>query len=182
MQPRPLGNVVDEANRIQEEHAELAKLIVYVHEFELNKPRQEIDGPWSHVVPDNLAEHDGKPIQPRGFRLNEYGVDHVKRIAKYLLANAEQPVIVERSETSKHWDTVYHYPVHGNEYLDEQRRQVVVAGLEALGVQRADELVIVAPAYPQGQYSQEAVTGYRSLWNGSSAGSGSGMSTLGGSF
>ena len=35
--PMPLGSVVDEANRMQEENAEPAKFIVYVHEFELNK-------------------------------------------------------------------------------------------------------------------------------------------------
>lgn len=35
--PVPLGSVLDEANRTQEENAEPAKYIVYLHEFELNK-------------------------------------------------------------------------------------------------------------------------------------------------
>ena len=94
--PVPLGSVVDEANRMQEENAEPAKFIVYCHEFELNKPFE---------LPEEYAkspQYDGIPeFILRGFRLNPYGQDHVKRIAYELGRGSFNQVVVERSETSK---------------------------------------------------------------------------------
>ena len=170
IQAPPLGSVVDEANRIQEENAEFAKLIVYTHEFELNQPREHIDAPWSQD--SGSSSHR----EARGFRLNDYGMDHVKRIARQMQSGINQVIVVERSESSRRWDTLYQYPVHTNPELDEQRRQVVVAALESLGVTHADELVIVATAFPAGQHSTEASQAYTTAFGNSSQGSGQGAS------
>ena len=40
VQPITLGTVTDEINRMQEENAEFAKLIIYMHEFEINEQPQ----------------------------------------------------------------------------------------------------------------------------------------------
>ncbi len=167
IQAPPLGSVVDEANRIQEENAEFAKLIVYIHEFELNQPREHIDPPWTtnDVGSTNTRE-------ARGFRLNDYGMDHIRKIARQLQSGISQVVVVERSESSKHWDTLHQYPVHLNPELDEQRRQVVVAALESLGVPHADEVVIVATAFPAGQHSSEASQAYTTAFGSSNQGQG----------
>ena len=181
-QPPPLGSVLDEVNRIQEDNAELAKLIVYVHEFELNKPRKVIDEPWSRTEAQ-VRTNGRQQTEPRGFRLNDDGMDHVRRLARRLQIHPENQVIVQRSRSSKKWDTVYQYPVHLNAKLDQERRKTVVAALEALGIQDAESLVIVADAFPTGQEAQEAARAYNQLWSngGGTGGSGQGGSGQGGS-
>lgn len=153
----PLGMVLDEANRIQEDNAEAAKFIVYVHEFELNQPfkldRELIGTPQYKNVPEELQ---------RGFRLNLYGQDHVRQIARHLQQGTFQQVVVERSESSRAWMSKYRYPVHWNPTLDEHRRKLVVQALELLGVERANELVHIAPAFPFGLDSDEAARAYQS--------------------
>lgn len=177
MQPPPLGSVVDEVSRIQEDNAELAKLVVYVHEFELNKPRKVIDPPWSRT---DLQPVNARPrTELRGFRLTDDGLDHVRRIAKRLQYHPEHQVIVERSRTSKRWDTLYHYPVHLNENLDEERRGTVVAALESLGIDDAESLVVVADAFPTGQQAQEATRAFGSFWPQGGGGGGAGMGSGG---
>lgn len=147
----PLGMAVDVANSVQEENAEPAKFIVYMHEFELNQPFE---------IPSEIAnseDYQGVPPEfARGFRLNPFGQDHVRRIASEVLKGMRYPVVVERSDTSKRWTTLYRFPVHWNPELDEHRRQVVVEALGALGVERASELVHIAPAFPQGRRASEA--------------------------
>ncbi len=53
MTPTPLGSVVDQANQLQEDNAEPAKFIVYLHEFELNK-----NWDYDHLDGFRLARHD----------------------------------------------------------------------------------------------------------------------------
>jgi hypothetical protein len=156
IQPQTLGASVDEANRQQEENAELAKMIIYSHEFESNLNDE------SQATGDESEQENFRYVpaqRPRGFRLTPDGQDHVRQIAKVLIDQGDAfrtPVIVERSRTSKHWDTKHHYPVHFNDELDAMRREVVVAALFNLGVADAEELVIVAPAFPTGLSAAEA--------------------------
>src|SRR4051812_37532444 len=90
--PTPLGTHVDEINRLQEDNAEAAKFIIYQHEFDIN---ELVDG-------QNVG----------GYRLNEYGEDHVRKIAEQLRHGVMYPVVVERNQMSARPDTRFHYPVH----------------------------------------------------------------------
>ena len=148
-----LGASLDELNRTQEENAEQAKWVVYTHEFEMN--RQD------HPTPTDAS--GAPPPRMHGLRLTPGGQDHVRQIARQLsdLAEGARPwVIVERSQTSKRWDTQHHYPVHFNDELDALRRQVIVAALESHGVPDAGELVVVAPAFPRGLNADEAAAAF----------------------
>ncbi|MCA9262816.1 MAG: hypothetical protein KDA60_03165, partial [Planctomycetales bacterium] len=150
IEPEPLGNTVDAVNQRQEENAEQAKLIVYMHEFEINL-QDEDKSTKSDEVQEGGFRYEGA-LRVRGMRLTPDGQDHVRQIAKLLQQSdgTPIPVIVERSQTSRRWDTEHHYPVHFNDELDALRREVVVSALTQLGVPDADEIVIVAPAYPTG--------------------------------
>ena len=159
-----LGSTLDEINRQQEENAEAAKFVVYMHEFEVNIPLTHPNGAVSSVEGFEFIA----PERVRGFRLTPYGEDHVARIAHELLMEQQSgvnqwsmwDVVIERSETSRLWDTRHHYPVHFNPELDEARRQTVVAALTAFGVVNADELVVVAPAFSEGMNASEAAAAY----------------------
>ncbi len=165
--PLPLGSIVDQVNQTQEDNAEAAKFIVYMHEFELNVP---------FSISRELASTDEFRDVPRefarGFRLTPYGQDHVRQIARYLRRTANEAddgtvsyptnVVVERSNTSKRWLTKFRYPVHWNTELDEFRRKLIVESLLALDVQEADYIVQIAPAFPEGLHSQEAASAYSS--------------------
>ncbi len=160
----PLGTVVDQFNRMQEENAEPAKFIVYMHEFELNKPIEPSPGDK-----DNPAYQYLRNQKARGFRLSPYGQDHVKQIARQLQAGNIQSVVVERSNTSKLKNSLYRYPVNYNDELDRQRRAIVVEALTMLGLDNAEEVVVVAPAYPAGLSSDQAAQAYQATLNGSSS-------------
>jgi len=160
----PLGTVLDEVNRQQEENAEASKFVIYDHEFEINVPLEYPD--------EELARPDFK-FRPedrvRGYRLNEYGQDHVLSIAREIRA-LQRPgedyvpfwdVVVERSQNSKRWATRHRYPVHFNRELDESRRQTVVTALTALGIPNANEIVVVAPAFAEGLDVQESAQSYQ---------------------
>ena len=159
-----LGSTLDEINRQQEENAEAAKFVVYMHEFEINIPLTHPTGKASPVEGFEFIA----PERVRGFRLTPYGEDHVARIAHELLMEQlscpnhwpRWDVVIERSETSRLWDTRHHYPVHFNPELDEARRQTVVAALTAFGVANADQLVVVAPAFSEGADASEAAAAY----------------------
>lgn len=168
----PLGTVLDEVNRLQEENAEASKFVIYEHEFEINVPlefpEEEISRPGFRFRPEDRI---------RGYRLNERGQEHVASIAKELLTQQNQEqfqlpywdVVVERSQSSKRWATRHRYPVHFNRELDEARRQTVVAALMALGINNADQIVVVAPAFAEGMDAQDSAHTYqRSRSNGSS--------------
>lgn len=139
--PVTLGTYVDAPLRIQEENAEASKYVIYQHEFKLNQSEQ------------------GDVLN--GLRLNEDGEDHVRRIAENLRRGVPYQVIIERSRTSERADTRYGYPVHYDPQLDNRRRLVVVNALIAMGIENADELVVVSPAYAEGLTGREAERAYR---------------------
>jgi len=169
IETRMLGSVNDEINRQQEDNADAAKFVIYNHEFEINIPLKHKDG----------AERGEKfsfraPERVRGFRLTPFGEDHVYRIAETLIRHQESgsmqshpwDVVVERSQSSKLWDTQYRYPVHFNAELDEARRKTVVAMLTRLGVANANEIVFVAPAFSEGGDATEAASAWSSRFLG----------------
>lgn len=171
IEPQVLGTQTDHINRLQEENAELAKLIIYSHEFEINL--QEDGSARAADEKSNSTFDYHAPIRPQGFRLTEAGLDHVRQIADVLrsfeFSDHPPSVVVERSETSKRWDTEHHYPVYQNEELDEARRMVVVGVLETLGVPDANEIVVIAPAFPMGLNAREASAAYqRAMWRNDS--------------
>ena len=149
--PEMLGTKVDQIMEIQEENAEASKFVIYQHEFELNKYK------------------DGQMTS--GLRLNEYGEDHVRKIAENLRNGAMFPVVVERSRTSPRPGTKYEYPVHLNPNLDMQRREVVVRALTRMGIEDADTRVVIAPAIAQPLTGPEAEQAYATgLWGGGMGG------------
>ena len=152
--PLPLGSEVDQLMMQQEMNAEPAKFIVFMHEFERNG-----------LTRDGLA---------RGWRLNEFGEDHLKQIAAGLKRGVEFPVVVERSQTSARPGTEHQYPVHYHEDLDQRRRMIVVAALERMGVVQADQRVVVAPSFAAGLSGVEAVQAYNRGFNISGGGTGNG--------
>ncbi len=189
LQPGPLGSVVDEANRIQEENAEDAKFIVYMHEFEPNTPNHAKLFQTDSTI-ENQFEFQTQD-RVRGFRLNPAGQDHVRQIARSLIATQSQNldadfvpyrlVVVERSDTSKRWQTVHRNPVHFNDKVDAARRQVVVNALTMLGVSNADQTVVVAPAFPEGLNASEASQAYSRGFN-YGGGQNNGVQNGGGQF
>lgn len=149
--PEVLGTKVDQLMQMQEENAEASKYVIYQHEFKLNDADQ------------------GQP----GLRLNEYGEDHVKRIAEMLSRGVAFPVIVERSQTTPRLETEYEYPVHFNPELDLTRRSVVVAALQRMGIEDAEQRVVVAPALAQYYTDAEAEQAYqRGIGGGGGFGNG----------
>ena len=92
------------------------------------------------------------------------------RIGWHLVNNAgfshAPTVIVERSDTSRQWETNHRFPVRRNDLLDEARRRLVVNALFQLGVPNADQLVVVAPAFPEGLNSQEASAAWSQAFGG----------------
>ncbi len=169
--PAMLGAEVDQLMTQQERNAESSKFVIPMHEFELNQ-----------TLPNG---------RERGWRLNEYGEDHVKQIAARLRQGDEFPVVIERSQTTPFDDTEFEYPVHFNEELDLKRRAVVVTALERMGISDADQRVVVAPSIAEGFTANEAVRAYSRVigtnnqsgsvsGGGGGAGSGSGASGVGG--
>jgi hypothetical protein len=127
----PLGCKNDVIWKRQEAAAEASDFVVYQHEFVLN-----------------------------GTTLNEAGEDHVKQIAARLTAGQDLPVVVERSNTTAREDTEYKYPVHSNPEMDLQRREVLVRCLTAMGINDAEQRVLIAPAYAAGVKATEAQSAY----------------------
>ena len=163
LQPQMLGSQTDEIFQLQEQNAELAKLHIYTHEFEINL-QPELRADKSKDTFNYLPE-----IRPHGLRLTPAGEDHVQRIAQFLRSDQhlgpDQYVVVERSETSKRWATKHKYPVHRNHELDEMRRTVVITALSSLGIPNANDLVVIAPAYPTGLSVAEAAQAYQNSRN-----------------
>ena len=150
--PEQLGTKVDHLMRTQEENAEASKYVIYQHEFKLNEPDKNVSG----------------------FRLNEYGEDHVKRIAEMLRTGVVYPVVIERSQTSSRPGTEYNYPVHFNPELDLKRRAVIVAALNRMGIEDADQRVVVAPAFAHPYTEAEAEAAYQRGIGGFGGGRGGG--------
>ncbi|HND51704.1 MAG TPA: hypothetical protein PLV92_04885 [Pirellulaceae bacterium] len=160
--PRTLGAGIDETFRIQEENAEAAKYVIYMHEFKLNesKPAGTNTGGW---------------------RLNEYGEEHVRQIAVNIKRGDSYPIVVARSQTSSREDTEFGFPIHYNDDLDARRRHVVVAALQALGVPDADERVVVATPTAEGLEGIQAIRAYNRSMGGQRSGGGTWGWGMGGS-
>lgn len=143
----PMGTLSDPVWQNQERNAEMADFIIYEHEFR------------DHVE-----------------YLNTAGEDHVKQIAARLSSGQDAQVVVERSSMSPRKNTEYHYPVHPNPELDMRRRDIVVRSLVMMGIQDADERVVVAPSFAQGLEGPQAEAAYyrgmRSMNMGSTGGLG----------
>jgi len=148
--PSPLGTLSDPIWQTQETNAEHSDFVIYQHEF---KKDSEV--------------------------LNLGGEDHVKEIAARLLGGQEAKVVVERSMMSSRPDTEYKYPVHPNPKLDLRRREIVVRSLTAMGVNDADQRVLVAPALAIGITGNEAEGAYHRGMSADQWGS-SGMGGMGG--
>jgi len=148
----PLGSLSDPVWQNQEMNAEHSDFVIHEHEFEQQ--------------PD---------------RLNTGGEDHVKQIAARLLGGQDAAVVVERSMSSPRPDTEFQYPVHPNPELDMRRRDIVVRSLLAMGVNDADERVVVAPAFAQGMTGNEAEAAYGAGLSGGAYGA-SGAGGFGGGF
>lgn len=128
--PAPLGTISDPVWERHEENAEASDFVVYDHEFVGNTTR-----------------------------LNKAGEDHVKQIAARV-AETPFPVIVEPSSMSRREGDKYGFPVHNNHELDMQRRELVVRALNYMGVEDADQRVVVAPALAPGFEQFEAEAAY----------------------
>lgn len=127
----PLGTASDPVWQNQERNAEMSDFVVYEHEFQL-------DTEW----------------------LNLGGEDHVKQIAARLQGGQEATVLVERSMSSPAPGTKFQYPVNPNPELDARRRDIIVRSLAAMGIQDADQRVVVAPALTPGITGNEAEANY----------------------
>lgn len=143
--PAALGTISDPIWQNQEVNAEMSDFVVYQHEFERNSE-------W----------------------LTTNGEDHVKQIAARLQQGQDAQVVVERSMVSARADTTHKYPVHPNPELDLQRRDIIVRSLLALGVEDADERVLVAPAFAQGITGNEGEQAYIRALGGNQYGGGMG--------
>ena len=179
--PQTLGTAVDQINLAQENNAEAAKLIVYTHEFEINLQDS----------PDNENARPGRPFEFKnpsrihGLGLNPDGLEHVQQVASFLLQQPPESrpaVIVERSRTSKLWETEHRYPVHFNAELDELRRQLIVNLLFSSGIDNANDVVVVAPAFSTGLTGEEAASAYRNSRFQSSGVNSGGGGGFGGGF
>ncbi len=149
--PAPLGTISDPVWQTQEANAERSDFVVYQHEFQRNAE-------W----------------------LNTAGEDHVKQIAARLLSGQDAQVVVERSMTTARADTKHKYPIHPNPELDMRRREIISRSLVAMGVEDAEDRVVVAPALTPGATASEAEAAYRggfgaSPFGGGGLGSGGGF-------
>ncbi|TWT39616.1 hypothetical protein [Blastopirellula retiformator] len=163
----PLGSVIDQMNEAQEQNAEAAKFVIYMHEFEASVPEEKVRN-------------------VKAWRLNDYGEDHVKQIAAKMKEGVGFPVVVERSQTSVDPRSTYKYPVHYNSEIDEKRRQVVVSALVHMGVADAENRVVVAPSFSEGLNASEAASAYGNSRIGgrgrNGGGFGGGFGGFGGGF
>ena len=146
LQPMPQGTLSDPIWQQQEENAEASDFVVHEHEWVGNSSQ-----------------------------LNPAGMDHVKQIAARLGA-VPFPVIIERSTMSVAPGSRHQFPVNGHEELDMERREFVSRSLKTLGVNHADERVVVAPALTPGFEGFEGEQAYESGFSGQN-GVGGGLST-----
>lgn len=129
--PQPLGAQSDAIWQIQETNAMASDFVIHDHEF----------------TADTV-------------KLNSAGMDHVKAIAARLQCGQDFPVVVERTMTSIDPDSEFQFPVNPNPELDLKRRKVIVASLAAMGVDDAEQRVVVAPAYVPGLKGTESEQSY----------------------
>lgn len=148
--PATLGTISDDIWQQQEENAEASDFVVHEHEFIGNTTR-----------------------------LNTAGEEHVKEIA--VRANEVPfPILVQPSSMSRREGDKYGYPIHGSEQLDAERRTLIVRSLESMGVEDAEDRVVVSPALAPGFEQFEAERAYRRGFSG--RGNGRGFGGFGGGF
>lgn len=121
--PKPLGALSDPTWQKQEHNAEASDFVVHEHEFTANTAR-----------------------------LNAAGEQHVKQIALRFNQKADlpYPVLIEPSSMSVRPGDKYGFAVHNDPALDINRRQVIVASLQAMGLTDAEQKVVVSPALTPG--------------------------------
>jgi hypothetical protein len=134
--PDPLGTVSDPIWQKHEENAEASDFVIHDHEFVGNTTR-----------------------------LNERGEQHVKQIAARV-SETPFPVLVEPSSMSQREGDTYGFPVHNNHELDMQRRQLVVRALQHMGVDDAEDRVVVSPSLAPGFEQFEAERAYNRGFQG----------------
>ena len=148
--PAAIGTVtVDPFFKIQERNAEASDFVLYEHEFQGNSAR-----------------------------LTDAGETHLKQIA-LRMPRVPFGVNVAPTRISTRPGDTYGFPVHGNEELDMQRREVVVQALQGFGIKDAEQRVTVSPALTFPYTDVEAERDYSRAINqlgpgGSGAGGGSG--------
>lgn len=142
--PAPLGALSDEIWKQQESNGEASDFVIHEHEF------------------------IGNSIE-----LNSAGTSHVKQIA-FRADSVPFPIIVEPSTMAADPDSKYGFPVHGDARLDHQRRNLIVAAMESMGVKSADERVVISPALTPGFESFEAQGAYSTFGFGGLGGGGGG--------
>lgn len=143
--PMPLGTISDPVWQQQESNAEASDFVIYEHEWK------------------------GNTVE-----LNHAGKDHVKQIAARVNM-VPFPVLVQQSSMTVDPDTQYGFPVHNNEELDLQRRQLVVQALTEMGISNAEDRVVVSPAIAPGFESFEAERAYHRGFSGGFGGFGGGF-------
>jgi hypothetical protein len=143
--PTPLGTISDPVWQQQESNAEASDFVIHEHEWQANT-----------------------------VELNKAGQDHVKQIAARV-GSVPFPVLVQQSSMTVDPDTKYGFPVHNNEELDMQRRQLIVQALAQTGISNAEERVVVSPALTPGFESFEAERAYNVGFGGSGWGFGGGF-------
>jgi uncharacterized membrane protein YgcG len=159
--PHPIGTISDPIWQKLEHNAEASDFVVHEHEFISNTAR-----------------------------LNASGEQHVKQIALRFTQRADlpYPVMIEPSSMSPRPGDKYGFAVHNDPALDLNRRQVVVAALQAMGLTDAEQKVVVSPALTPGfmefQASQAFGRGFggQNGMNGGFGGGGMGGGGGGGFF
>lgn len=146
----PLGHLTDPYWQRQERNAEASDFVVHEHEFEGNAAR-----------------------------LNNLGESHVRQIAARV-GSVPFKVLVEPSSMKPLENTQFGYPIHPDPELDKKRRKVIVQALLAMGVQDAEERVVISPALAPGFEQFEGERSYMQGFSGSQNGNGSGFGGFGG--
>lgn len=129
-EPMPMGTLSDPIWKTQESNAEASDFVIYENEF----------------IDDTV-------------RLTVEGENHLKQIAARA-KNQDFPICVEPSSMATDPDSYYQYPIHGDDTLDLQRREMVVSALQEFGVNEAENRVLVAPATTPGFEQFEAERAY----------------------
>lgn len=133
--PFPVGQVTDSFWETQQTNAEAADFIFYDHEF-----RRTTSGP-DRVETAQLAPLAKKKLEQVAVRL-----EHVPF-----------PVIIE--SFPRNHDAAQNYQ---KGLVEEARRKTIVEHLNQMGIQNADERVVIANAFPEGI---TGIEGERAYWN-----------------
>jgi len=153
--PHPIGTISDSIWKKQEHNAEASDFVIHEHEFTANTAR-----------------------------LNAAGEQHAKQIAMRFSQRPDlpYPILIEPSSMSPRPGDKYGFAVHNDPGLDLNRRQVIVAALQAMGLNDAEQKVVVSPALTPGFQEFEANRAYGQGFGGMQGGGGAGGGGGGGGF